>query len=200
MNIHAAAKIASSLITIPEGFEPSFMRNVQHDGESIIWMRFKKKGADDTLGGEHFSVTFNPKTRILKGFIHLENQFETDVVPSENEAEKIAFEFLKKHAPDLAETAEVRWIKPIKKIPVTPPHDEGFTLASGNVITGMRVKLFNPTNQKFGWVISGKNGHVITFERDITWDMERKCRSTERWLHDKWLKAESIAVENGITA
>ena len=124
--------------------------------------------------------------------MHLEESFETDIVPEENKAQEIAFEFLKKYAPDLVDSVDVRWIRQLNKVPVSPPHDVPFTLDSGTLIIGMRVKLFIRSNNKFGWVISGKDGQVITFERDITWDTVNKCRSTERWLHDSWVKEQPL--------
>ena len=192
MNMQEVVEIAQQLITVPVDYEPSFVREVQHDAEPLVWLRFKKKDQQDRLCAEHFSLTFNPDEKKLKGFMHLEDKFETDIIPSEEEAKKIAFDFLKKHAPDLVDTVEVRWIRPLRKEPISPPHDEGFLLSSGKVITGMRVKLFINTNNKYGWVISGKDGHVITFERDITWSTIHKCRTTERWLHDHWLKKQGV--------
>ena len=200
MQIQEAIAVAKSLITIPENFEPVFVKSVMHDGEKVIWVRFKKIGQQDQWGGEHFSVSIDPEKKILKGFMHLENDFETDVIPNEEEAEKIAFEFLKQHAPDLVDTVEVRWIRPLRKNPISPPHDEGFVLNSGKVITGMRVKLLIHSNNKYGWVISGKDGKVITFERDITWDTVNKCRSTERWLHDNWLKNHCDLIQEKTAA
>lgn len=191
MNMQQSLEIVKQLITIPAGYEPMFAREVTHNGEPVVWMRFKKQNQQDKWGGEHFSVSFDPKNKTLKGFMHLEDRFETEVIPTEEEAQKITFDFLKTHAPEMVDTVEVRWIRPLRREPISPPHDEGFVLSSGKIITGMRVKLFNNANSKFGWVISGKDGHVITFERDIIWDTVKKCRATERWLHDNWVLAQN---------
>ena len=187
MQLQEANKIVQKLIDVPVGFEGVSVHHVTHDGEPIVWVRYKKKDQVDQLGGEHFSVTFTEKTKLLKGFMHLEEQFDTDVVSDEEKAQKIAFEFLKKHAADIVDSVEVRWIRPLNKTPVSSPHDDPFVLKSGTKIIGMRVKLLIQSNKKYGWVIVGKNGKVITFERDIGWDTVNKCRSTERWLHDSWV-------------
>lgn len=196
IDIQEYLQMANKLISIPTGFEPVLAREVQQDGERAIWIRLKKSNAyNHQWGGEHFSLTFTPDDKKLKGFIHLEEQFETDSIPTEEEAEKIAFDFLKIHASDLLDTVEIRWIRPLRKKPISPPHDEGFVLNTGTIITGMRVKLFINSNGKYAWVISGKDGQVITFERDIVWDTTKKCRATERWLHDVWAKQQVTLEE-----
>lgn len=197
MNIEQAVNVVKNIIKIPTGFEPALVQEGKHDEDNIILVRFKRIGQENSWGGEHFSVTFDSENK-LKGFIHLEERFDTDELLSEEESEKIAFEFLKAHAPELIDTVEVRWIRPLRKQPIASPHDDGFVLSSGKIITGMRVKLFINTNNKYGWVIVGKDGHVITFERDIIWSTIRKCRATERWLHDSWAKEHIQLAETQI--
>ncbi len=194
MQLNEANAIAKTLITIPAEFEAASVHHVTHDGEPIVLVRYKKKNQVNQYGGEHFSLTFTEKTKTLKGFMHLEEQFDTDVVPDEETAQKIAFEFLKKHAADIVDSVEVRWIRPLNKKPVSSPHDDPFFLNSGTAIIGMRVKLLIQSNNKYGWVIVGKNGHIITFERDICWDTVKKCRATERWLHDNWVVEQPAIV------
>jgi hypothetical protein len=55
------------------------------------------------------------------------------------------------------------------------------------MILGMRVKMFDPETNGFGWVISAKSGQLVAFERDIGWNRSRQCRTTEQWLHDPWV-------------
>jgi hypothetical protein len=195
MNTNIVDEIINT-VAIPAGFQESLVRNVEHDGDPIYWARFSKYGKVDEFGGEHFSVTYDAKNKLLKGYMHLDQRFDTDELPSEEEAKEIALNFIEKHAPDMIGNIEVRWIRPLRKIPENPPHDQGFALKSGHIITGVRVKLWNIAKQKFAWVIVGKGGEVISFERDISWDFEKKFRITERWLHDSWLEDKQISLDS----
>ena len=140
------------------------------------------------LGGEHYSLSVTEGDYRLMGWMHLRKDFDSDTNISEDRAKEIAFRFLEKHAPDLLDTVEVRWIQATIKVPVNPPHDEGFILQDGTIITGMRVKLWDNLSKKYAWVIVGANEQIISFERDVVWNTQKHCRTTERWLHDDWLQ------------
>jgi hypothetical protein len=124
--------------------------------------------------------------------MHIDSIFCDDDLPTEDQAKEYTFAFLERAAPDLASRAEVRWIKPLRRNPVDPPHDTAFPFYNAQqrtecVVLGMRVKLFDPETNGFGWVISAKGGRVLAFERDIGWNRRRLCRTTEQWLHDPWV-------------
>lgn len=188
----AIQNMIEQLFSIPAHYELSFIREVMLDGQKVSWLRFKKKGAKDILGGEHLSVIFDPIKKSIKGMVHLDSEFAATDFPSEDESEKIAFEFLEKYAPDIANSVEIKWIQPLLECPlITAPHDEGFCLKSGVMIRGMRVKLFIHTTNLFGWILVGKAGQVIAFERDVIWDPIKKYRVTERWLRDTWLAEQN---------
>lgn len=181
--------MAQNLITIPSGYKLAHTELVKHDGVPVHWLRYvKNTTGDNNFGGEHLSMTIAKDGGHLMGVMHLEKGFASDEYVTEEHAKQIAFNFLNKYAPDLLEAIEVRWVRPTRKIPLSPPHDTGFELNDGTVVTGMRVKLWANNTQKYAWVIINNTGEVISFERDIVWNTTKHCRTTERWLHDDWVQ------------
>lgn len=187
--------LTKTLIDIPGGYLLAQYERVNHDELPVYRLRFTKDGADNGLGGEHFSVTIDAENQKLMGVMYLDKTLLSDDYVTENEAKDIALNFLDKKAADLLDTIEVRWIRPTCKVPLAPPHDEGFSLNDGNVITGMRVKMWANDTRKYVWVIVASNGEVISFERDIVWDTDQHCRITEKWLHDDWLTKQNAMAE-----
>lgn len=187
-------ELAYKLATPPKNFEISHCETVSHDNVSIAWLRFIQKGQKDYLGCEHYSMTIDIETKRLKGLMWLNKELNVDKYITEDMAREVAIKFLKENAPDLCETVEIKWIRPIRKYPENPPHDEGFKLKDGTTIIGMRVKMWANDTQKYSWVIVNGLGNVISFERDIIWDSEKHCRTTERWLHDQWLKEKEQGI------
>jgi hypothetical protein len=193
MNNIQASELVKQFLPIPDGYKVSFYQEAHHDKLLVIHIRLSKNDINE-LFMEHFSVTIDQKNKQLMGVIHLDKNFETDDYIDEEKAETIALDFLRKNAPDLLDTVEVRWIRPTRKIPQTPPHDEGFKLDTGEIITGMRVKLWANNTKKYAWVIVGANGQVINFERDIIWSTLKHRRTTEKWLHDDWLTKKKVQI------
>ncbi len=116
----------------------------------------------------------------LKGFYWLAPELADGQLPGKEEAENIATAFLKTYAPDLNKDKEIHWIK---------PHDETLTVNGKDItITGMKVKMRNPKDGRWFWVIVGKHRQPIIFERDIVWISFPGKRQTEKWLHDAWLR------------
>jgi len=192
--------IASKLIDIPKGFELVHYKLVNHDDTPVYWLRFIKEGEKDRLGIEHFSITIDLESEKLMGIMWLDKNLDSDSYITEDGAKDVAIKFLKKNAPDLYESIEIRWIRPTRKKPENPPHDEGFALKDKTIITGMRVKMWANDTQKYSWVIVSEQGKVISFERDIVWNSEMHCRTTECFLHDKWLEEQSKDITNGFGA
>jgi hypothetical protein len=187
--------IANKILNIPTGFKLASYELVAHDNTPVYWLRFHKENSQTSLGGEHFSCTISKEDHKLMGLMHLEDKFDTDSCIEEEKAKEIALKFLKDHAEDLIDTVEIRWIRPTRKIPIASPHDDGFTLNSGKIITGMRVKLWANNNKTYAWVIVHPSGEVISFERDIIWNTLKRRRTTNRWLHDSWIKETQQTIE-----
>ncbi|NPD16660.1 hypothetical protein HOY34_15815 [Xinfangfangia sp. D13-10-4-6] len=108
-------------------------------------------------------------------------------LPSREEAQAIAMDFLQKQAPDLLPGMKLNWVD---------PHDEPLRVTRNGktenvTLTGMKVKMRNTADGRWFWVIVGADRKVMVFERDIHWISFPGHRGTEKWLHDSWL------VENG---
>lgn len=181
-------------VFIPNNYELSQFRQAMHDEISVVWVRFKPIEKLDCLKGEHLSITYDPISDQILGYMHLKESFccqESDL-PDENDAKQEAYAFLNYIDPKLLEKLDFRWIKNLKIKPISPPHDEGFQLKSGNIVIGVRVKFFNPSTEKYTWVIVGKNKNIIAFEREIIWNSKLARRVTNQWLHDSWIISKEI--------
>jgi hypothetical protein len=189
----APIQLMMKLVDVPAGYVFQNHRTVIQDGRVLELLRFEREtGVNNGRGGEHFSALVDLQDQRLDGAMHVDNSFCNDDLPTEDEARDFAFRFLGRAAPDLGNRAEVRWIKPLRREPIDPPHDTAFAFSDAmsnekRVILGMRVKLFDPETNGFGWVISAKGGRLVAFERDIGWNRRRQCRTTEQWLHDPWV-------------
>jgi len=193
MKNNEVQKIVEQCISIPQGYKLSSHGEVTHDKLPVMYARFTKNpDKKEDLFVEHFSVTIDRKNNRLMGVMYLDRCFDDQRYIDEGQAEEIALNFIKENAKDLLDTLEIRWIRPTRKIPQSPPHDEGFKLKSGEIITGMRVKMWANNTKKYAWVIVGVNGQIINFERDIVWSTLRHRRTTEKWLHDDWLAENNI--------
>ncbi len=161
-------------------FTTKLRRSVTLDGESAELIRYQpSKEKTVQLGSTHLSTIVAEVGR-LKGFYWLAPELADGQLPSKEEAENIATTFLKTYAPDLYEDKEIHWIK---------PHDEILTVNGDDItITGMKVKMRNPKDGRWFWVIVGKHQRPIIFERDIVWISFPGKRQTEKWLHDAWLQ------------
>jgi hypothetical protein len=195
-----AIELLCSRVDVPNGYEFKHHRHVIQDGREVELIRFEKtSGVNNGLRGEHFSAMVDLVDDRIDGIIHIDKDFVDEDVPTEQDAQKFAFSFLNKVAPDFAERAEVRWIKPTRFISVDPPHDTPFPFidqksGATKLVVGMRVKLFDPETSRFGWVISAKGDRLVAFERDIGWNRFRKVRTTEQWLHDPWVANWGMSV------
>ncbi len=134
--------------------------------------------------GENFSVVLD-ESGLLKGFVsYQEDTSDAKNLPDREQAERIARDFLKTHAPDLLQSMEVHWVK---------PHDEEIKVRQDGGktktvrITGMKVKCRNTKDGRWFWVIVSSAGKPFVFERDIVWINFPGMRKTEKWLHDSWI-------------
>ncbi|WP_313610336.1 hypothetical protein [Rhizobium sp.] len=172
---------------MPPGYAEIAQRRVTVDGEGAQLVRYERadrRNAD--LGGEHFSVIVADDGR-LKGFTRMDLDLVGGRLPSREDTQKIAMDFLRTAAPDLLPGMKISWIEPHDE-PLRATRNENFTL------TGMKVKMRNGADGRWMWVIVGADRKVMVFERDIVWVTFPGHRKTEKWLHDSWLVEQGHKV------
>lgn len=174
---------------MPAGYREVARRSVTVDSKGAELVRYERTdGRNAALGGEHFSTVIADNGR-LKGFARMDLDLVGGQLPSREETQAIAMDFLRTHAPDLLPGMKISWIE---------PHDEPLRVTSNGrtenlTLTGMKVKMRNSADGLWMWVIVGADRKVMVFERDIRWITFPGHRGTEKWLHDSWL------VEKGHT-
>lgn len=186
--IESADAIVAKII--PAGYAEIAQRRVTVDGEGAQLVRYERadrRNAD--LGGEHFSVVVADDGR-LKGFTRMDLSLVGGRLPSREDTQKIAMDFLRSSAPDLLPGMKISWIE---------PHDEPLRATRNGrtenlILTGMKVKMRNSADGRWMWVIVGADRKVMVFERDIVWVTFPGHRKTEKWLHDSWLAEQGHKV------
>lgn len=180
-----AATIAATFM--PDGYREVARRTVTVDRQGAELVRYERvDGRNAALGGEHFSTVIGSDGR-LKGFARIDIDLVGGELPSREDTQAIAMDFLRNAAPDLLPGMKISWIE---------PHDEPLRVTRDGrtddlTLTGMKVKMRNSADGLWMWVIVGADRKVMVFERDINWITFPGRRGTEKWLHDSWL------VENG---
>lgn len=180
-----AAQLAATVINtfMPTGYREVARRAVSVDGEGAELVRYERTdGRNAALGGEHFSTVIADNGR-LKGFARIDLDLVGGELPSREETQAIAMDFLRDAAPDLLPGMKISWIE---------PHDEPLRVTRNGrtedlTLTGMKVKMRNSADGLWMWVIVGADRKVMVFERDINWITFPGHRGTEKWLHDSWL-------------
>ncbi len=166
---------------LPQHYRQISRQSVSVDGEPAVLTRYQNDNSEQ-LTGEHFSTLFAQDK--LKGFVWLAPSLVGGTLPTQEQANEIADDFLRVYAPDLHANKELHWIK---------PHHEPIIIGSKKqTITGMKVKMRHPGNGLWFWAIIGNNRQVIIFERDIVWLDFKFKRQTEKWLHDEWLVSQNL--------
>ncbi len=168
---------------MPAGYREIAHRPVTVDKERAELVRYERTdGRNAALGGEHFSTVIADNGR-LKGFARMDLDLVGGELPSREEAQSIAMDFLREAAPDLLPVLKISWVD---------PHDEPLRVTRNGstedlTLTGMKVKMRNTADGLWMWVIVGADRKVMVFERDIHWITFPGHRGTEKWLHDSWL-------------
>ena len=176
-----AATIANTFM--PDGYREVARRAVAVDRQGAELVRYERvDGRNAALGGEHFSTVIGNGGR-LKGFARIDLDLVGGQLPSREETQAIAMDFLRNAAPDLLPGMKISWIE---------PHDEPLSVTRDGrtedlTLTGMKVKMRNSADGLWMWVIVGADRKVMVFERDINWITFPGRRGTEKWLHDSWL-------------
>ena len=175
---------------MPAGYREVARRAVTVDGEGAELVRYERTDARNAaLGGEHFSTVIADNGR-LKGFARMDLDLVGGQLPSREETQAIAMDFLRTAAPDLLPGMQISWIE---------PHDEPLRVTRNGrmvnlTLTGMKVKMRNGADGRWMWVIVGADRKVMVFERDIHWITFPGHRGTEKWLHDSWLAEKGHTV------
>lgn len=177
--------INQTFYSIPTTHSQVMSRSEMADNEPVVLTRYERKdGRNKGLEGEHFSTIY-AANGLLKGLAHISLDLVNQSLPTCEESEKIARDFLQEYAPDLLPTMEISWID---------PHDESIINLNEkgeketHTVTGMKVKAQNTKDGRWFWVIVGADFQPMIFERDIVWISFPGHRKTEKWLHDSWLK------------
>ena len=139
----------------------------------------RRDGRNTGLEGEHFS-TVVAVDGTLKGFTNMSLDLVGKPLPSRENSEQIARDFLRKAAFDLLPRMKISWIE---------PHDEPIRVVRNGrtervALTGMKIKARNLADGRWFWVIVGGDEKPMVFERDIVWITFPGHRKTEKWLHD----------------
>lgn len=188
----AAAQPAAAVVNtfMPTGYREVDRRAVSVDGEGAELVRYERRdGRNTAFGGEHFSTVIAENGR-LKGFARIDLDLVGGELPSREETQAIAMDFLRDAAPDLLPGMKISWIE---------PHDEPLRVTRNGrtedlTLTGMKVKMHNSADGLWMWVIVGADRKVMVFERDINWITFPGRRGTEKWLHDSWLVEKGHAL------
>lgn len=189
--VQTAQTVSASIEAfMPAGYREVARRSVTVDREGAELVRYERTDARNAApGGEHFSTVIANNGR-LKGFARMDLDLVGGQLPSREETQAIAMDFLRTAAPDLLPGMKISWIE---------PHDEPLRVTSNErtenlTLTGMKVKMRNSADGLWMWVIVGADRKVMVFERDIHWIRFPGHRGTEKWLHDSWLAEKGYAV------
>ncbi len=190
-----AQQLVQQMVTVPPGYELTDTQMCKHDDLVIFCFRHTRKdGICTGLGGEHFSVSVDMDATRVLGMLHVDRRHTGPGLPDNDSAKETALRHLAAIAPDLLPRLELKWILPLREQPESPPRDSPFPMrdeqGTTRLITGIRVKFFAADVRKWAWVIVGRGGEVVAFERDIIWNSVLGRRSTEAWLHDEFVFSE----------
>lgn len=170
---------------IPAEYELRSVTSVELDKKPAYLFRYVTAVNQNPLG-EHLSFIMDVESKKVRGFMHAARKYAQTEMLSAAESQQIAMDFLRRVDPHLAGSLNKLWIA---------QHNETLVLATEKslVISGMKYKCYRPETDDYSWVIVGFDGSILSFERDIRWDMQAQARLTEKWLYDNWL------LENGFT-
>lgn len=172
-------EVFQSQVEIPNEYHFHTVSKVKPNDVEAYLFRYQK---DENKGfnGEHFSFLVSKAEKKILGFTNMNKKYNDLNMLSRKETEKIAKNFLIKIDKSLADDLENLWIE---------RHDEQIFVDGGKATTiaGMKYKCYRESKDDYAWVIVGFDGSIVTFERDIKWNMQEHRRITEKWLHDSWV-------------
>ncbi len=164
-------------IEIPEVYTFHSVKKVNIDKVSAYLFRYEKD-ENNGLNGEHFSFLVSEKDKMILGFINMDKKYADTNLPSKEETEKKSRDFLQKIDPELNKGLENQWIA---------RHDDEINVnGKKTTLAVMKYKCYRPSVDDYAWVYVGFDGSIQAFERNSKWDMSKKQRFAEQWLHDSW--------------
>lgn len=177
-------EVFQSQVEIPNEYHFHTVSKVKPNDVEAYLFRYQK---DENKGfnGEHFSFLVSKAEKKILGFTNMNKKYNDLNMLSRKETEDIAKNFLIKIDKSLANDLENLWIE---------RHDEQIFVDGGKATTiaGMKYKCYRSSKDDYTWVIVGYDGSIVTFERDIKWNMEAQRRITEKWLHDSWVLDNTV--------
>lgn len=122
-------------------------------------MRYERTdGRNAALGGEHFSIVIAADGR-LKGFARIDGALVGGQLPTREETQAIAMDFLRDAAPDLLPVLKISWIE---------PHDEPLRVARNGRAEDLTLTVMKVKMRKYGrWSLDvghgrgGPQGHGV---------------------------------------
>lgn len=164
-------------IEIPKVYGFQSVRKVKIDKVSAYLFRYEKK-ENKGMYGEHFSFLVAEADKTILGFINMDKKYSNTQLPSKSEAQKIAQAFLEKVDAKLAGQLENLW---------TDRHDDVvYVNGKETTLAVMKYKCYRSSENDYAWVYVGFDGSIQAFERNTKWDMSKRQRFAEQWLHDSW--------------
>lgn len=194
-----ALSLVAERVPVPSNYQLVGSLLVNHDAIPVFIFRFQQDENIKEIGGEHFSVSVDLDATKIMGFIHIHKEHCGDGLLDDESAKVIARDFIPQVAPDLASEYEIKWVMKQLENPNKIPHESPFpfqdTSGETHLVTGVRVKLFFEKLSSWGWVIVGREGKIISFERQINWNTIMNRRSTPAWLHDPYIQELSEDIK-----
>lgn len=164
-------------IEIPKEYQFHSVEKVKIDQVTAYLFRYEKS-ENKGMRGEHFSFLVQESDKTILGFINMDKKYANINLPTKEKAEEISQKFLQKVDAKLAKELKNQWID---------RHDD-VILVDGKEITlaVMKYKCYRASKDDYAWVYVGFDGSVQAFERNTKWNMLKKQRHAEQWLHDIW--------------
>ena len=164
-------------IEIPKEYQFHSVEKVKIDKVTAYLFRYEK-AENKGMRGEHFSFLVQESDKTILGFINMDKKYANTHLPTKEKTEEISQKFLQKVDVKLAKELKNQWID---------RHDD-VILVDGKETTlaVMKYKCYRSSKNDYAWVYVGFDGSVQAFERNTKWNMLKRQRHAEQWLHDIW--------------
>lgn len=180
--------IAKSTNYVPSDFEiEGIQDNIKQNGDDVIRLRFSRNGKESRFYDEHFSMTIRKSDKLILGFVDLRRENavsrkEISQLPTEIEMKKLVKNFFEQWDSD--------YLSELDDYAYRSPYGENIVVDGvRQSVAGTEWKWYAPKTGDWGWIVFGKNHKPIIFERNIRWVTGR---TTEKWLHDKYLETGAL--------
>ncbi|MDO4783262.1 MAG: hypothetical protein Q4A09_08640 [Capnocytophaga felis] len=164
-------------IEIPKEYQLHSAEKVKIDKVAAYLFRYEKT-ENKGMRGEHFSFLVQESDKTILGFINMDKKYANTNLPTKEKTKEISQKFLQKVDAKLADELKNQWIDRYYDIILV--NGEETTLAV------MKYKCYCASKDDYAWVYVGFDGSVQAFERNTKWNMLKRQRHAEQWLHDVW--------------